>query len=163
MINVAKKGYPDDIAYHHITSGNLDFLAADSLDFVVLNFVLCTMSTRHEILEILNSIYRVLKKDGSIMIMNSNWNKSNGKEFISFKLQYAGSLSSGKSVMAVIKTEPPIELKDYYWSLEDYLALLTKSGFIVYGIDEPLATDNEFPWLAEKSYPPYCLIDAKKY
>jgi len=86
MINVAKKGYPDDIAYHHITSGNLDFLAADSLDFVVLNFVLCTISTRSEILEIMKSIYRVLKKNGSIMIMNSNWDKSNGKEFITFKL-----------------------------------------------------------------------------
>ena len=162
MILIANKGYPDDIAYHHITSGNLDFLADDSFDFVVLNFILCTISTRHEILKILNSIYRVLKKNGSILIMNSNWDKSNGKEFISFKMEYCENLTSGKAVTAVIKTKPAIDLKDYYWSQEDYCALLAKSGYRNCGINEPFAAGDEFPWIDEKSYPPYYIIVAKK-
>jgi ubiquinone/menaquinone biosynthesis C-methylase UbiE len=162
MINVAKNGYPDDIDYHHIKSGNLDSLTTESFDFVVLNFILCTISTRHEIREILNSIYRVLKKGGSVKIMNSNWDKSNGKEFISFKMQYCRNLYSGRSLTVVMKSEPPITLNDYYWSQEDYCDLLTNSGFINSGIDEPLATGDEFPWINETSYPPYYIISAKK-
>jgi len=162
MINVAKKNYQDDIDYYHITSGNLDFLVPNSFDFVVLNFVLCTISTWHEIFEILNSIQRVLKNNGSILILNSNWDKSNGKEFISFKMEYCGNLSSGKPITAVIKTEPPIELKDYYWSQEDYCTFLIKTGFKNCVINEPLAIGDEFPWIDEKSYPPYYIIEAKK-
>ncbi len=129
MINVAKKGYQHDIDYYHIPSGNLDFLEAESFDIVVLNFVLCTITTWHEIFKILNSIHRILKTGGSIVIMNSNWDKSNGKEFISFKMEYCANLSSGKAVTAVIKTEPPIYLNDYYWSQEDYSTYLIKTGF----------------------------------
>jgi len=162
MINVATKGYSHDIAYHHITSGSLDFLPANSFDFVVLNFILCTISTCHEIFMILNSIKRILKNDGSIVIMNSNWDKSNGKEFISFKMEYCANLSSGKAVTAVIKSEPPIYLNDYYWSQEDYCALLAKSDFKNCRINEPLASGNEFPWIDEKSNPPYYIIEAKK-
>ena len=162
MINIAKKNYQDDIDYYHITSGNLDFLAPNSFDFVVLNFVLCTISTWHKIMRILNSIQRVLKNNGSILIMNSNWDKSNGKEFISFKMEYYGNLSSGKAVTAVIKTEPPIDLKDYYWSQEDYCAFLKKTGFKITDVNEPLASGNDFPWIDEKSYPPYYMIEAKK-
>jgi len=162
MINIAKQGYEDDIGYYHITSGNIDFLAARAFDFVVLNFVLCTISTRPEILKILNSIYRILKDNGSVLIMNSNWDKSNGKEFISFKMQYRRNLFSGKAVTVMIKTEPPIKLIDCYWSQGDYCDLLTESGFKITGIDEPQATGKEFPWMDEKSYPPYFIIQAKK-
>ena len=107
MINVAKIGYQHDINYYHITSGNLDFLAANSFDFVVLNFVLCTISTRDEIFEIMNSIYRVVKDSGSILIMNSNWDKSNGKEFISFKRKNFKNLFSKNSGCNNSKKTPP--------------------------------------------------------
>jgi ubiquinone/menaquinone biosynthesis C-methylase UbiE len=76
MIKVAKKAHPRDISYNQITSGNLDFLEDESFDFVVSNFVFCTISTRNEILEIMKSIHRILKKDGSFLIMNPNWDVS---------------------------------------------------------------------------------------
>ena len=77
-------------------------------------------------------------------------------------MDYCANLSSGKAVTAVIKTEPPIDLKDYYWSQEDYCALLEKSGFKNFRISEPVATGNKFPWIDEKLYPPYFIIEAKK-
>ena len=77
-------------------------------------------------------------------------------------MEYCRNLSSGKPVTAVIRTNPPIELKDYYWSQEDYCSFLTKTGFKNYVINEPLATGDEFPWIHEKSYPPYYIIEAKK-
>lgn len=163
MIKVARESQTDGIEYHQITSGNLDFLPENAFDYVVSNFVFCTISTRQEIIKVMNSINRVLKNDGSFIIMNANWDKSNGQEFISFKLQYNTSLISGNPVTSVIKTEPPIILKDYYWSKANYFELIAESGFEIHGISEPLARGNHIPWIAEKSYPPYQIIYSKKY
>jgi ubiquinone/menaquinone biosynthesis C-methylase UbiE len=163
MIKVAKEIATDGIGYFQITSGNLDFLPENTFDYVVSNFVFCTISSRQEIIKVLNSINRVLKAKGSLIIMNTNWDKSNGQEFISFKLEYSKSLSPGKQVTAVIKTDPPIILKDYYWSKANYSELLTESGFEIRGVSEPLARGNQIPWLDEKSYSPYYLIDSKKF
>ena len=77
-------------------------------------------------------------------------------------MNYCANLFSGKAVTAVIKTEPPIEFKDYYWSQEDYCTFLTKTGFKIADVNEPLASGNGFPWIDEKSYPPYYIIEAKK-
>jgi len=162
MLRVAKKGYPKDITYNQITSGNLNFLPDNSFDFVVSNFVFCTISTGNEILGIMKSINRILKKNGNFIIMNPNWDESNGKEFISFKLQYNRNLSSGKPVTAVIKTEPPIIMNDYYWSKANYIYFLTESGFEISSIKEPRAKVNDFPWISEKTNPPYFIINAKK-
>ncbi len=163
MIKVAKETNTDNIKYYQITSGNLDFLPENTFDYVVSNFVFCTISTRLEIIKVMNSIKRVLREKGSLIIMNTNWDKSNGQEFISFKLQYSKSLFPGKPVTAIIKTEPPIILKDYYWSKANYFELLAESGFEIQGISEPLAKGNHIPWIAEKSYPPYQIIWSTKF
>lgn len=163
MIKVAKEITTDGIGYFQIASGNLDFLPANTFDYVVSNFVFCTISSRQEIIKVLNSINRVLKTKGSLIILNTNWDKSNGQEFVSFKLEFSKSLYPGKQVTAVIKTDPPIFLNDYYWSKANYSDLLTKAGFEIQGISEPLAMGNHVPWLAEKSFPPYYIIDSTKY
>ena len=163
MIKVAKESNTDSIDYHQITSGNLDFLPENTFDYVISNFVFCTISTQQEIIKVMNSIHRVLRANGLLIIMNTNWDKSNGQEFISFKLQFSGSLFPGKPVTAVIKTEPPITMKDYYWSKENYIELLTESGFELQGISEPLAKGNHIPWIAEKSYPPFQIIYSTKF
>jgi ubiquinone/menaquinone biosynthesis C-methylase UbiE len=163
MIKVAKNSHTDSIDYYQITSGNLDFLPENTFDYVVSNFVFCTISTRQEIIKVMNLINRVLRENGSLIIMNTNWDKSNGQEFISFKLKYSRSLFPGKPITAVIKTEPPIILKDYYWSKANYSELLTESRFEIQGISEPLARGNHIPWIAEKSYPPYEIIYSTKF
>lgn len=63
MIEVAKEGQTDSIGYYQITSGNLDFLPENAFDHVVSNFVFCTISTRQEIIKIMRSVNRVLRKD----------------------------------------------------------------------------------------------------
>jgi SAM-dependent methyltransferase len=162
MIRVAKENYPDNIPYAHISSGSMDFLKKDSFDFVISNFVFCKISTREEILKIMKSIIRVLKKAGSLIILNHNWDKSNGKEFISFKLPFYKKLSSGKTVTPVMADEPGLQINDYYWSKADYFDFLTESGFEIQSINEPLAAGRELPWLEEKSFPPYQIIQAMK-
>jgi 2-polyprenyl-3-methyl-5-hydroxy-6-metoxy-1,4-benzoquinol methylase len=162
MIEVAKRISPDTIAYYPISSGGLDFLADNKFDFVVSNFVLCTVPSHREISLILDQIYRVLKKDGLFVFMNSNWDKSNGKEFISFKLEHCKDLISGHPVTAIIKSDPPILLHDYFWSIEDYRKMLLKSGFRINVLREDIADSDDITWLGEREFPPYYVISAGK-
>jgi ubiquinone/menaquinone biosynthesis C-methylase UbiE len=162
MISVAKKNNPDGISYYSIASGALDFLAGNSFDFVVSNFVLCTIPSREEIPQILHQIYRVLKKEGRFVFMNSNWDRSNGKEFISFKLEHCNDLISGHPVTAIIKSDPTIPLHDYFWSIEDYSKMLQESGFRINVLRENIADSDDIIWLSEREFPPYYVISAGK-
>ena len=162
MIEVAKRNSSDKIAYFPISSGGLDFIPDNMFDFVVSNFVLCTVPSRGEISMILDQIYRVLKKEGLFVFINSNWDKSNGKEFISFKLDFCEDLVSGHPVTAIIKSDPPILLHDYFWSIEDYYKMLQGSGFRVHFLKEEIAKSETVSWLDEIEYPPYYAISAGK-
>jgi len=162
MIEVAKSNSSDKIAYFPISSGGLDFIPDNMFDFVVSNFVLCTVPSRREISMILDQIYRVLKKEGLFVFMNSNWDKSNGKDFISFKLEKCEDLVSGHPVIAIIKSDPPIMLHDYFWSIEDYRKMLQESGFRINFLKEEIAKSDKVSWLDEIEYPPYYAISAGK-
>jgi len=162
MIKVAKYSKPSAIEYHPITSGEMDFLSAGTFDYVVSNFVLCTLPSRKEIKKILGELFRVLKKNGLFVFMNSNWDRSNGREFNSFRMEYCEDLLSGKMVKAIIKSNPPIVLNDYFWSVEDYFEMLEQSRFHIRDFSEPLAPGDEDHWLDEKNYPPYYIVSAMK-
>jgi ubiquinone/menaquinone biosynthesis C-methylase UbiE len=162
MIEVAKKGCSDTISYYSILSGDLDFLADNKFDLVVSNFVLCTVPSRQEISIILDQIYRVLKQTGRFVFMNSNWDNSNGKEFVSFKLDFCKNLDSGNPVTATIKSKPPIILHDFFWSISDYKGMLKESGFRVLDLKEMTADSDDIDWLDERKYPPYYVIGAGK-
>jgi ubiquinone/menaquinone biosynthesis C-methylase UbiE len=162
MIEVAKSNSSDKIAYYPIYSGGLDFIPANMFDFVVSNFVLCTVPSRREISMILDQIYRVLKKGGLFVFMNSNWDKSNGKEFISFKLEYCNDLVAGHPVTAIIKSDPPIMLHDYFWPIAEYRKLLQESGFRINVLREDIADNDDVRWLDEREFPPYYVISAGK-
>lgn len=162
MIEVAKKNKPDGISYSAITSGDLDSIPLNSFDFVVSNFVLCTISSKEEISNILRQIYRVLKKDGSFIFMNSNWDKSNGREFISFRLDPCKNLISGSPITAIIKSDPPIPLYDYFWSIDDYQKMLMDSGFKINQFREEIAKSKDIAWLDEREFPPYYIFSAGK-
>jgi ubiquinone/menaquinone biosynthesis C-methylase UbiE len=162
MIKLCKEKQSSGSVYHQINSGDLDFIPDEAFNYAVSNFVFCTISSLNEILKIMKSVNRVLKKNGSFLIMNANWDESNGKEFISFKLQKNYNLSSGQSVTSIIKSNPPLFLNDFYWSKHDYVSLLKEAGFSIQNISEPLAKGDHLPWVSENSHPPYYIITAEK-
>jgi ubiquinone/menaquinone biosynthesis C-methylase UbiE len=162
MIEVARSNDPENIIYHSISSGQVDFLPDHSFDHVVSNFVLCTIPSLPEIRKIIGEIHRVMKKDGLFIIMNSDWEKSNGREFISYKLEYCRDLRAGQRINAVLKTDPPIVFEDWFWPLEDYLRILSECGFTVQSVEEPLAADDQAQWLDEVTHPPFIIIVAKR-
>jgi 2-polyprenyl-3-methyl-5-hydroxy-6-metoxy-1,4-benzoquinol methylase len=162
MIEVARRNSPETIDYCTLSGRGLDFLAENKFDFVVSNFVLCTLPSLREIAIILGQIHRVLKQGGLLVFMNSNWDKSNGREFVSFKLEPCKTLVSGQPVRVIIKSDPPILLHDYFWSIPDYRKLLKESGFKTRFLMEKIAGDDGLAWLDEKKYPPYYAISAGK-
>jgi ubiquinone/menaquinone biosynthesis C-methylase UbiE len=162
MIEVAKRIYPGNIGYYRIDSGDLGFSADSVFDHAVANFVLCAIQDDDEIRKIIRELYRVLKPGGKFIVMNSNWEKSNGKEFVSFRLEYCENLSRGQRINAITKSNPPIVFEDYFRSIETYVRFLTDAGFTVDGVDEPLATGTGARWIDELIFPPYYIIPAKK-
>ena len=162
MIKVARSNDPENISYHSISSGEIGFLRDRSFDHVVSNFVLCTISSLQEISRIMKEIHRVLKENGMFIIMNSNWERSNGREFISYKLEYCKDLKPGQRINAMLKTDPPIVFEDFFWSREDYIQSLTDCGFSILTIEEPTGEADQAPWIDEITHPPFIIIVAKK-
>jgi 2-polyprenyl-3-methyl-5-hydroxy-6-metoxy-1,4-benzoquinol methylase len=162
MIRVAQSINSGSIDYFTITDKGLDFLNDSMFDLVVSNFVLCTLPSMHEISLILRQIYHVLKKEGMFVMMNSNWDKSNGKEFVSYRLEYCKNLVSGHPVTAIIKSNPLIRLHDYFYPIEEYRKMLMEAGFWIKDQREEIAESDNALWLDEKKYPPYYAISAIK-
>ncbi|HTX88123.1 MAG TPA: methyltransferase domain-containing protein [Bacteroidales bacterium] len=162
MIRVAQSVDGAGIDYRHIASGDLGFVPAATFDAAVVNFVLCTLPTHAEIRKILDAIRRILKPGGSLVVMNSNWDRSNGKEFISFRMDYSGELIPGKPVTATIKSDPPMPMRDFYWPNAEYLKMIRDAGFGIMATEEPLGREDAIQWIDEKVFPPYLVIAAKK-
>jgi ubiquinone/menaquinone biosynthesis C-methylase UbiE len=162
MIDVAKKNSPDGIDYCRVKSGDLGRFRERSFDHAVSNFVFCEVPAKTMIRKIVKEVFRVLKDNGLFVLMNSNWEKSNGREFVSFRLEYCDNLVSGCRIRAITKSEPPIIFEDYFRSKEEYCSLLEEAGLTIESTGEPLAAGNEPFWLDEREYPPFFIIAGRK-
>ncbi len=143
-------------------TSNIDDIQSHKFDAVVLNFVLCTISSTEELSKILKNIYNLLKNNGQLIILNPNYKASNGKKFISFEFEFVPEFTSGRSLKVLLGKDRQLELTDYYWSLEDYQSLLEQAGFMVQDVLEPKAIDDSQAWIDEKEYPPFILISSHK-
>lgn len=162
MIEIAKRNNAKSIHYQKIESGELDFIPSESFDACTMTFVLCTLYSQAEMLKILKEIYRVLKHHGILIMLNVNWEKSHGKEFISFKMDTVDSLTPGEELGVLLKGTQPIRVQEYFWPIQEYCDLFIQAGFEITRIDEPTAEDEEHDWLDEKNFPPFAIIGAKK-
>ena len=162
MIRVARDNGGEGLSFHHIRSGKVDLFPDSSMDFALSLFVLCEIGSQKEILSIMKEIYRILKPGGHYLIMNANWDRSNGREFISYKLEYNPDLVSGCRIKAILKSDPPMIIEDFYWPKDEYLDLLQRAGFGIETIEEPISRGDSPGLLDEKTHPPFLIILAKK-
>jgi len=162
MIDIAKRNASHGILYYRIHSGDFEQFRDRSFDHAVSNFVFCAIPKKETIRLILSGIFRVLKENGSFIMMNSNWEVSNGREFVYHRLNYCENLVSGCRIRVTTKTDPPINFEDYFRSKMEYQELMEEAGFMTEAIEEPVAPENETFWLDERNYPPYYLIVGRK-
>lgn len=158
-LEIARKNNPD--IKFKLVKESLN-LFDQSFDFVVLNFVLCAVSSKKEIEKILDNAFNALHVGGSVIILNSNVEKSSGREFITFAIEDIKEKTSGKDIKIFLGKNRSLTVDDYYWTLSDYKNILENKGFNIKSINEPLADNDNYSWLDEKNSPPFLIIEAKK-
>ncbi len=159
QLNIAKSRNKD-ILYLLDNDPKIE-LYTNYFDAAVLIFVLCENSSKNKIINVLKKVHRLLKKDSNLVVLNPNWDKSNGRDFLTHQMQFTQSLKSGGKAVTILKGGPPIYIPDYYWSKQNYLDMLKTSGFKNPDIYEPLAPNDGRKWKDEKKYPPFLIIKAK--
>lgn len=162
MIALAQDNDALGIAYHVCESGDIHFLPSESFDAVTMNFVLPAIGRRDVMLHVLKETNRVLHSQGELVTLRVNWDKAHGKEFMAFALDTVPEFTSGMKVSGILKGAEPIRVEEYYWSPEEYAALLTEAGFAITKVFEPLASGDAHPWVNEKEVPPFVITVAKK-
>jgi ubiquinone/menaquinone biosynthesis C-methylase UbiE len=162
MIDIAKKTAPKGISYHRVKSGDLSQFNDQTFDHATSNFVFCAISKKTMIRAILSEIHRVLKDQGTFIMINTNWEESNGSEFVNHRLEFCKNLVSGCRIRVISKSDPEVFFKDYFRSKKEYLRMMEEAGFRIENLEEPKATSDESFWLDERFSPPYFLIVGRK-
>lgn len=159
-LEIARRKDGKNIDYRLVTDNNLSFIKNESLDYCVITFVLCGLSSLSEIDEILKEIYKKLKKHGSLIICDPNPH-SLGYEYISMMREKPENLKSGSRVRVQLSGLGKT-FSDYWYSLEDYRKFLTAAGFILASVREPkIPSVEERFWKDERTQAPFIIFEAR--
>ncbi len=161
QLDIAKRVSDKNIIYFLDTDPTIEEKYTNYFDAGVMIFVLCEISSLDIMGKVLKRVHLLLKKGADLIVLNPNWDKSNGKNFLTHEMQYQPELKLGGPVVTILKGNPPIRIPDFYWSKEVYLDMLSKAGFSNFEVHEPLAPDDGTLWKDEKEFPPFLIIKAK--
>ncbi|GAA0738303.1 class I SAM-dependent methyltransferase [Clostridium oceanicum] len=178
MLKIAMKEHNrENINYRLVEEDKLKSLEDNSIDCVVLCFVIINNSSKDRIKMIFEEIYRVLKKDGKLFILDSNPNAA-GTEFSTFRNGEIGqtySLGDNKKQYLKIPNNEMLVLEDYYWSRDFYINNIEKVGFKNYKVIEQTVDKikkydlydierlyDVKEWGNEKSVAPFIIFDVEK-
>ncbi|WP_251861485.1 class I SAM-dependent methyltransferase [Clostridium sp. Marseille-Q2269] len=178
MLEIAQRKHnKENISYKLIKENKLKEIEDESMDCVVLCFVIINNGDKDNIKMIFEEIFRVLKKGGRFFILDSN-PKAVGVEFTTFTNGIAGQtypLGANKKQFLKIPNGEDLVLEDYYWTRDFYINNLEAVGFENYKIIEPtidsINKDNlnaiekiyEIKeWGNEKNIPPFIIFNVEK-
>ncbi len=161
QLDIAKKVSDKNITYFIDTDPTVEEKYTNYFDAGVMIFVLCEISSVEIMGNVLSRVHKLLKSGADLVILNPNWDKSNGRDFLTHQMEYQPDLKIGGPVTTILKGNPPIHVPDFYWTKETYLEMLEKAGFSNFEIHEPLAPNDGNLWKDEKEYPPFLIIKAK--
>lgn len=164
MIELLKLCETSNIEVKHIEDESINFIESNSIDNITMNFVTTSIPMHERLVKLFKEAYRVLKTRGLLVILNVNHERSNGREYISFKLNYVPNLISGQKVSETLKLARNVsfDVESYYWSNDDYYKALQSAGFRLWTTEEPLAKNNSHPWIDEQKSPPFSIITTFK-
>jgi 2-polyprenyl-3-methyl-5-hydroxy-6-metoxy-1,4-benzoquinol methylase len=161
-IKIARKKSPKEIVYKTIKETRLNFIQNESLDFVVVNFVLCCIKNTKEISKILKEIYKKLKSNGKLIILDPHPN-SIGHYYVSSIRKKPKLVFNGAPIRVHLlgMTE---SFYDYWISKKNYVEILESEKFKIKEIKEPIisSSNKEKFWKDERMHPPFIIIEAVK-
>jgi ubiquinone/menaquinone biosynthesis C-methylase UbiE len=127
MVRHAQASQKASIEFHLLTDQTIPLPDA-SVDIVMSAHVFVEMRTLVEMHQALTEIARVLKADGTLILISSN-PASAGYEFKSYRYPQKAGLQSGDLMTCIMKGETTFEIADVYWTEKDYRHVLTSAGF----------------------------------
>lgn len=134
----------------------------DYFDIVIFNYVLCEIKSKNTIYKILKQVHKVLKPNWKVFIHNSNRDKSNGIEFITYTNNFKENLKEGDKIICTLKNKNgDFDVYDYFWSQETYSNLLEKAWFIAPSTKEIYWEENIWWWNEVEHSPCYVIIASK--
>ncbi|UTR14034.1 class I SAM-dependent methyltransferase [Salipaludibacillus sp. LMS25] len=178
MLDIARNNRSKaNIDYRLITNDNLSFLQDNSMDIVIVCFVIINISCEERIKNIVKQVHRVLKPSGKLLILDSNPDAV-GYEFSTFKNGTKGKTYNNgekKQQFLHISNRPDLVLDDYYWTRAFYMSALEEAGFSDIRKREPTIESltaekkkqaqlkyNVTEWGDEKDQAPFIIFKAKK-
>jgi SAM-dependent methyltransferase len=147
MIALARSQHGQQAEFHLIRSADDLPSLGRSFDAAVATFVLCTMSSLDDIAALAQQVRGVLKDGGRFIVLHTNWERCNGAEFASFKLDRVPGLRSGMEVTLTLGHRGEgIAIRDNFWSMADYQSALVRAGFRAVRVAEvpPSGADPRF-------------------
>ena len=164
MIDIAKIYNNRNIELRLIRNSNLYFVKSNSIDVAVVNYVICTIPEKNEIIKIFKEIYRCLRKNSSLIILEPN-PKTIGGNWVTFKSEKPIRKGGEQYIVYLKKNSKEfIKLTDYYRSFEDYMDMLKAVGFRKIISQQPVIDKNnkKAKWIDEYSKAPNLIIKAIK-
>lgn len=151
-----------NISFNLIQSAQLPY-KDDSFDIVFSSFVLFEISSKNELVDVFNEIFRVLKPDGIFMsvtgteeLYRRNWLT------VDVNFPQNKNLKSG-DVAKVLLSDVNVTVYDYYWTDQDYMDVVKQTKFAHLETALPLGGENDgYNWVEEDKYPPYSIYVLKK-
>lgn len=150
--------------YRQITSAETGS-QAESFDLVFCSFVLVELSSNEEIQKIFKEVNRVLKKDGTFMLVTLSEDLFDSKHrWLSYDMDFAENrnLVSG-SYTKFRLLDINLILQDYYWTNNDILTIGRSSDFESLEIHKTFGKkEDPFQWASEAHTSPYDIYIFRK-
>lgn len=149
MLDFARSIKEPKVEYLLRDCANLEGIHDNQFDVTTMNFLLCDIDSRDKIGSILEEAYRVTKPSGKaiftfphplqLMLQNEEMNPYS-------PVSSTGPTSyfeSGAEIKRVIRTADNgfARVKNYHWTIEDYIAQFVRAGFLVDAVREPKPID----------------------
>ncbi len=132
-------------------------------DLIMFSFVLLELSSHEEIKEILNKAKACLSDEGVLVISTTSENAYK-HDWLSMGTDYPENKApkSGKVVKIFLK-DYGFEVKDYFWTDDDYQDCIKKSGLELLWKYQPLGTKEDGKkWVNEETIPPFTFYVTSK-
>lgn len=162
FLNACKE--EDQIHYCKIQNGQLPFIS-ETYDFVFSSLVFLAIPTRDDIIAALKEIYRVLKKEGVLIIVTGSEKlHSPDMKWVSYSTDFSENQNpKSGSVLRLFIKNANVTFYDYFWSNKDYQEFFGLTGFQLAETHMPIGhKDDGTSWLSEKENPPFVVYVLKK-
>jgi ubiquinone/menaquinone biosynthesis C-methylase UbiE len=129
MLKIAREASSEKIVFHLIKNAKLP--PGRTYDAITTVFTLCNMESFSDVQSNLAACHKALKAGGKLVILESDFLRSAGKDFPTFSVDEKPPLREDQRLTLQLKIPPMSSLTVFNWhrTAERYAQALEKAGF----------------------------------